>query len=300
MNNEDDQMQALQDDVVRQRRAVQDDLHALNHKLSPARAAQELKTEFVAGARESVRKNPVPAILIGAGVGYFVYDAYTRGRDHSRGTPGESFNQNRDRSSQRDRVASKWNEVKGEVQDRVEGAVDSARSRGSELADRAKMKAEVVRDRAGAQAERAQSQTEDLFARNPLAFAGACFAAGIGISLLAPSSRKEDELMGPYRDELVDRGKEEADRAKQVATHAVESAVQEARGEAESRGLDAQSLKGKAKEMGSDAKQALKSGGRAATREVKDEYSGPPRAELRGNGIGDNGKSSAEHGWPSR
>jgi hypothetical protein len=53
-----------------------------------------------------------------------------------------------------------------------------------------------------------KSQTEDLYEQTPLAFGAAALALGVGLGLLIPSTRKEDEFLGRRSDRLKDKAKE--------------------------------------------------------------------------------------------
>jgi uncharacterized protein YjbJ (UPF0337 family) len=80
---------------------------------------------------------------------------------------------------------------------RVEQRVEHAGARGRELADRA---------RAGV--GRARSNAVDLAYDNPLAVGAAALFAGIGVGLLLPPSRRENEMIGETRDRIVGGARE--------------------------------------------------------------------------------------------
>ncbi|HYE62840.1 MAG TPA: hypothetical protein VD997_12665 [Phycisphaerales bacterium] len=72
------------------------------------------------------------------------------------------------------------------------------------------------------QAVVAKDKTVDMYEETPLAFGAAALAVGVVGGLLVPSSRKEDELLGPISDKVKDRAKDLGQQAyeqgKQVAT----------------------------------------------------------------------------------
>lgn len=95
--------------------------------------------------------------------------------------------------------------------------------------------------------------------RNPLGLAIAGAAAGFIAGLVAPSTRVEDEKLGPMADEVrstaVEAGKEAAERGKLVVQEAAASAVETAKEAGQDQGEElAASLQSKARErLGDDA-----------------------------------------------
>ncbi|MCB2054791.1 MAG: DUF3618 domain-containing protein [Geminicoccaceae bacterium] len=77
----------------------------------------------------------------------------------------------------------------------------------------------------------------DLFQQQPLLGAAAGITIGALLGSLLPPTEREDELMGRYRDDALERGRREAERAAQeaadVASRAGEKAYEAARDEAE-------------------------------------------------------------------
>jgi hypothetical protein len=83
------------------------------------------------------------------------------------------------------------------------------------------------------QARRAKSIAEE----NPLGLAVGAVAAGFLAGMLIPSTRMEDEKLGPASDDVVDRiketGQEALERGKQVAQDAAETAKESGQQHAE-------------------------------------------------------------------
>ncbi len=106
---------------------------------------------------------------------------------------------------------------------KVSGAADSLVSR---VSGTTPSSAEVRAD---------AGRLKDTGERNPLGLALAGAAAGFLAGLFAPSTRVEDEKLGPVADQVkssaVEAGKEAIEQGKQVAHAAGESAVETARTE---------------------------------------------------------------------
>ena len=105
----------------------------------------------------------------------------------------------------------------------------------------------------GAQVTDGMGRMKRLAERNPLGLAIGGAAAGFLAGLLAPSTRMEDERIGPVADEVkttaAEAGREALDRGKQVAQEAGESALEtvKERGREEGEDLSA-TLQEKARE----------------------------------------------------
>ena len=129
--------------------------------------------------------------------------------------------------------------AKDSVRERVGGTTDrvsEATPDSGEVAERARQ----TTTQAKAQARRAAGVAQE----NPIGLALGSVAVGFLAGLLVPSSRVEDEKVGPLadtvKDQLKETGQEALERGKQVAQQAAESAKQTAQ---ESGAQHAQELK---------------------------------------------------------
>src|SRR5215213_7886936 len=129
----------------------------------------------------------------------------------------------------------------------VSGAKDSMTSRVSDTTpDR-----EQIKQRAG--------RAKDMAERNPLGLAVAGAAAGFIAGLFTPSTRMEDEKLGPMADQVKssakEAGQEAMERGKEVAQSAAQSAVDTAKEEGREQGDElTSSLQEKARDMPSESK----------------------------------------------
>jgi Protein of unknown function (DUF3618) len=153
-------------------------------------------------------------------------------------------------SRAKEKMSEKVNNVKSKVSDtagRAKEAVTGAASRaGGAVSDATPEGGEVKQS-----AKRAVGLAQE----NPLGLAIGAAALGFLAGLAMPSTRVEDERLGPMADQIKDKaketGQEALERGKQVAQEATQSAVQTAK----EHGQDlAQSAKQNAQEAGSQAR----------------------------------------------
>jgi gas vesicle protein len=130
----------------------------------------------------------------------------------------------------------------GSVVSKVSGATDSAVSRVTGVAP------------STGQMQAGAGRVKDTAERNPLGLAVAGAAAGFLAGLFAPSTRVEDEKLGPMADQVksqaADAGQEALLHGKQVAQSAAQSAVETAKEEGKQHGDElSSSLQEKAHEV---------------------------------------------------
>lgn len=175
-------------------------------------------------AWDAIKSNPVPVILIGAGVAWLI------------------FNRNRPSNAMSETMSSlsgKAGELTDTAQARVSELTSQAKQTGSELASKASQSASEMAEKASQSASRlsqtaqerarmASNRLSDYIRDNPLGVALAVLGIGAVVGLSIPESRKEQEVMGSASDALLSRAKETAQRALQKAQHAAEKAVETA------------------------------------------------------------------------
>jgi len=141
-------------------------------------------------------------------------------------------------------------DVPSRAKDAVAGKVDAARSKVSEATTRAReavvgtasRASDTVGDTAswvsqatpgGVQVERQARRAAGLAQENPLGLAIGAAAIGFLAGLAMPSTRVEDERLGPVADEVKDKvretGQEALQRGKEVAREAASSTAEAAR-----------------------------------------------------------------------
>jgi hypothetical protein len=156
-------------------------------------------------------------------------------------------------------------DVPSRAKEKLSEKVDDVKSKVSDTASRAKEAVTGAASRAGGavsdatpnggEVKQSASRAVGLAQENPLGLAIGAVAIGFLVGLAVPSTRVEDERLGPVADQVKDKvketGQEALERGRQVAQEATQSAVQTAK----EHGQDlAQSAKQNAQEAGSQAR----------------------------------------------
>jgi ElaB/YqjD/DUF883 family membrane-anchored ribosome-binding protein len=100
----------------------------------------------------------------------------------------------------------------GETMDAARSRVDDLRSQASNLGHDLGARASDLSHQAYSQLQRAGTYTRELTDENPVAVGALALAAGVGVGLLLPSTRREDALLGERRDRLVHDAQRAASR----------------------------------------------------------------------------------------
>jgi ElaB/YqjD/DUF883 family membrane-anchored ribosome-binding protein len=157
-------------------------------------------------------------------------------------------------------------DVPSRAKEAVSEKVDNVRSKVADTATRAK---EAVTGTAsqvgeaspsGADVKQTTRRAVGLAKENPLGLAIGAAAIGFLVGLAVPSTRVEDEKLGPVADQVKDKvketGQEALDRGRQVAQEAASSAADTARQQGREHGQDlAQSTKQNAQDVRDQATQ---------------------------------------------
>ncbi|MDP9122130.1 MAG: DUF3618 domain-containing protein [Acidobacteriota bacterium] len=247
--------------------------NALEARLTPGQLLgdgwQLVKDGSTAGASRLWRlakDHPVPAAVIGVGLGWLVFDS-TRGTSSARSSrsseashrPGNGNGRSLRHEAKslveqgQGHLASAAQTVKDAAQSTVSGAKDLVGRAGDAVGHATDQVKETVggwTDQAGEAAGSLREQARDLSGRlqhqagrvrngvgdlideRPLVAGAATLALGLLAGLAVPSTRREDELMGETRDQLLEdaksAGREVLDKGKQVAHAAADTLQQEA------------------------------------------------------------------------
>jgi Protein of unknown function (DUF3618) len=165
-------------------------------------------------------------------------------------------------SRAKDAVSDKVENVKSKVSDtatRAKEAVTGATSRVGDRVGDATPSGGQVRQRA--------RRTAGLAKENPLGLAIGAAALGFLAGLAVPSTRVEDEKLGPMADQVKDKvketGQEALDRGKQVAQEVASTAADTAKSSAQEHGQGlADSAKQSAQDVRSEAGSSSSGSGR--------------------------------------
>jgi hypothetical protein len=303
--------EAIRSDIDVTRRRMDDTMDALGDRLQPRHLLDEL-LGFLRGNSndgesrltamreklttscdtamhsvvDTVKKNPMPALVIGAGVAWMIYSSrresageydyddysaedasyrydpdthYDRPLDYPAGTGSEA--------QWGEQTESKIGEMKEKFTEKASAATGQLKEKLSHAGEAAREKMNALRGRAGETTARVRETTRDAYSRSrqriattaehhPLEVGLVALAAGLMAGLAMRTPNAVNRKLGPAADRLRDRtreaGSEMLEKGKRVA-QAATTAVKE---EAEAQGLTAERLREKAGAVADRAREA--------------------------------------------
>jgi uncharacterized protein YjbJ (UPF0337 family) len=206
------------------------------------------------GFMATIRENPIPAALVGIGLGWLLfksrenmpsaqpsqprYDGYRAsgagyGRPASYRIPVDQGEQ----ASATDRAKDKASQVTGQVSDKASQMTGQVTDQAQQLAGQAQDKASELADQAQYQAQRARGWLERTWDENPLAMTGLAFAAGAVAGMAIPETERENRLMGQARDTVVEKAQGVAQDTMGKAQSVAQQATDAAKDAAQRQGL---------------------------------------------------------------
>jgi vacuolar-type H+-ATPase subunit H len=226
-----------------------------------ARQAVDRVHETRSTVADTIRENPIPAALIGIGLGWlFMNRRRAAPRDHVYG-PYDAYPPRRvdaydtgaygaapygagaydtgaydaggyaaydARSAAGSPPAGDARGAVDRARERASELGHDARERAGELAAHAQERARAAADRTRRQVQRAESRVEDRFHEQPLVVGAATLALGLAAGFAVPASDREVALMGDARDRLVDRVKDAAGETREKVQHVASRVLDEA------------------------------------------------------------------------
>lgn len=233
-------IEQLKSDAVDTRQRLADHVDALGAKVSPDNIKREAKAavtdmgrkavsevqsvahdaaaqtqKFSQGVAQVVRENPVPSMMVGAGLGWLIYRAATRTRPYS-----SSYG-----SSDTGKVAQFAKDAFSGARQKLEGAAGDVKEHAQNAAANVQRRAGELGQEARHEAVDAGRFIEDSYQGSPLLFGAATLGAGLALGLALPRTRVENELVGEQRDDLVDQMKESAEsKAREIERSAAAKA----------------------------------------------------------------------------
>jgi len=163
---------------------------------------------------DTIRMNPLPVALIGFGLGWLALSLRKQnqsdrnGGAYDRSLPEEGWD-TRSSNSQRPVVTAAADALHG-AGDAVNRFATGAKDKASDLATATKEKASDLASATKEKAQAGYSALDQWVHENPLAAGGVALLVGAAVGLALPATAKENEVMGPTRDELAHKAAETA------------------------------------------------------------------------------------------
>jgi len=278
----------IEREIEQTRGRLSRDIDELGDRLKPKNLKEEAKTAIKDAAQgavsnvgeqarrtgsrlvEVIRENPLPVIAVGAGVTWLLTQ---RSRSDISGDrmaryayTGPERRQGQDWGSEigvKGRVGSAVSGVK----DSVNEAASEVAGRAGELKDRAEEKFGELGGQARVQTRRIKTNLQHQAEENPLPLAIGAAVLGLVLGLVLPSTQREDDLMGPARDKLVDRAEQTAERVKDATVEAGREVKETVKAEIEQHTPE---VKEAVQQAGQTVKQQVKESARRVKNEAKD------------------------------
>jgi ElaB/YqjD/DUF883 family membrane-anchored ribosome-binding protein len=212
-------------------------------------------------------------------------------------------------------------ELASHTGERVRQSAEQLRERAGEFAsqtgERVRQTTEQVRERAGRMVERTGSQLRELqssagrrsrqlrdqgsrmLSDHPLEAAGVLFAVGVLAGLLIPSTRREDELMGEARDDVLERAKETGRETVEKLQHVGRETMETAASGMEREGLAGRGTMEKVQDKAAQAGSEIKSTAGRAQEQGKSALGEQTKSGGGAKGF-DPSKTSAQSWDPTR
>jgi hypothetical protein len=230
----EDRIVEIRTEIVQTRDELGETIEAIQERLSPSNivatakesvknAASEKVNQMAntAGAvtdrvmhntfMDTIRENPVPAAMVGIGLGWLMLKAKDSnryggnggyyGEDYDRTSLyGEQYDWRRRTAPSSYRYEQPSTATANDTMGNLGEIASNAASRVSDTADQ-------VRYAARRTTRRAQISFDRVMRENPLALGAAAILVGAAIGATIPSTDTEDEVMGEARDTVVDRAR---------------------------------------------------------------------------------------------
>jgi len=234
-----DEVESLRLELARTRAELSGSVYELQGRMNP----QYLKQQARQSSSGLASRNALPLALMGAGLGWMVYNSRSGGGSD---TGGQSGYQQPALESRQEPYGYPYgaSTAYGDQEQGGRGTTDQAREKASELKGQlsgqagqaqqeAQQRAQQAQREAQQRAQQAKGGFQNLLQDNPLAVGAIAVGIGTAVGLSIPETEKENQAMGQTRDRLANQAQRQADdatrRAESVAEEARNTAEQEAR-----------------------------------------------------------------------
>jgi ElaB/YqjD/DUF883 family membrane-anchored ribosome-binding protein len=238
----------IEGDIERTRADVSSTIDAIQSKLTPGQlmdqavsyARTSLPADFGANLGNTIRDNPMPVALIGVGIAWLMssgrhsdgqarlrrqnaihestYDMSSSSHMEAGSSGDGTMHRAASKASETGRgLKDKASELGQRISDKTSAITGRAREMTQGARERMSGSAEGARGRVGEAQQRSQQQyyrAKDRFGHmieeQPLMVGALGVAIGTLLGAVFPSTRREDEMMGRTRDNLLEKAKETA------------------------------------------------------------------------------------------
>jgi ElaB/YqjD/DUF883 family membrane-anchored ribosome-binding protein len=280
--------QEIEREIEQTRNRLSRDIDELGNKLSPQNLKEEAKSAIKDAAQgavsnvseqarrtgsrlvEVIRENPLPVIAVGAGVTWLLTQ---RSRSDISGDRMARYAY----TGPERRQGESWQSgtgIKGRVGEAVSGvkekmteAAGGVAERAGELKDQAQERIGEFSGQARSKTRRLKTNLEHAAEEKPLVVAIGAAVVGLALGLLLPGTERENELMGPARDQLVDRAEKTVERTKEAAIEAGREVKETVKAEIE---VHKPEVKQVVQQAGETVKEQVKESARRVKNEAKD------------------------------
>ena len=170
---------------------------------------------------ETIKANPLPAILVAVGIGWLIKESRSSAARRSTASPSPSS---------MSQTADQLQDIGGELVGRVQTTT-------SQVATQVQSQVSQVSTQAQQQAQQLARQARQRYQENPLAMGGVAFALGAIVGLLVPETPQEEQLLGQSARTLVDKAQTAAQETMQKVQRVAEEAKGAVQQEAKQQGL---------------------------------------------------------------
>jgi ElaB/YqjD/DUF883 family membrane-anchored ribosome-binding protein len=226
----------IEREIEQTRARMSEGIDTISEKLRPGNLAQSAVESVGEQARKTgsrlagvIRENPIPVTAIGLGVTWLVAQQRSKRGLARYGYRGPE----RRMSGYPERRRALGTRVGATI-----GAADEPVDRLNELGSEAKERMQQLESRAREQTRRVGASLERMIDQNPLAVAAGAVVVGLAAGLLLPGTRREDQLMGSARDQLVERAGDTVERVREAAGEAAREVTEAVKAEVTDRGRE--------------------------------------------------------------
>jgi gas vesicle protein/ElaB/YqjD/DUF883 family membrane-anchored ribosome-binding protein len=196
----------VSDEITHARTAVRDaTVGRVEHMVHDAR---ESVTDAGTSVLDTIKANPIPAAMIGLGLGWLIFGSARGARSVRSGSAERTMRRYRlveGAEGVAHDASEKVSHLAEDAGHRVAEVAGDAREKAMHLAGDARVRGQRVVRGARRRIMRAERGVESTLRENPLALGAVAIAIGAAIGLSLPHTHIEDEWMGDTKDRLLHR-----------------------------------------------------------------------------------------------